>query len=108
MNNLRKWNDALEAVSKGNLGLSPTGWVRLYSAISEHVLHLEDVSPDVTVQNEGSIFIFYLESAEARAWVRDNVDTDGAQWWAGNGLVVEHRHADNLASGLLSHGLEVV
>lgn len=100
------WLEALDAVATGKLGLSADGFVRLYSAVSAHVNWLN--LPDVSLQDEGSIVVFYLNSTHAQDWVEENVDTENAQWWTNNGLVVEHRFADHLAEGLRADGLEVV
>lgn len=104
---LRQWDLALVAVQDGGLGLSADGLIKLSAAIKNQVKHLEEITPDVTVQNEGSIVVLYLNTEPARTWVRDHVNTDNAQWWAGNGLVVEHRYAGNLIDGLQADGLEV-
>ena len=64
------------------------------------------VSADVTVQNEGSIFLFNLNTEAAREWVSEHVSED-ATFWAGS-LVVEHRYAANLAAGMQADGLRVL
>ena len=61
--------------------------------------------PDITVQNHGSIFLFVPETRRGRTWINENVQDD-AQWWA-NALVVEHRYAMDLASGMMADGLRV-
>jgi len=60
---------------------------------------------DVTVQNEGSIFLFQLETEAAKTWVAEHVSEE-ATFWCG-GLVVEHRYAGNLAAGMQADGLVV-
>ena len=60
-------------------------------------------SPDVLVNNAGTVFTFYPLTPQAKAWIDENVQDD-AQWF-GNALVVEHRYAWGLAEGMLSEGL---
>lgn len=60
---------------------------------------------DVTVQNEGTIYLFHLESEEAREWAAEHVE-EGAQY-LGDALAVEHRYAHDLAIGMIEAGLEV-
>ena len=62
-------------------------------------------SPDVKVENHGTIFLFWPCSEQGETWIAENVQED-AQWF-GNALVVEHRYARDLASGMLSDGLTV-
>lgn len=57
---------------------------------------------DITVQNEGTIFLFHLHSEEAVAWVDENVPEP---LWFGKALAVEHRYAEDLAQGMLDDGL---
>jgi len=63
------------------------------------------VTPDVLVSNEGTIFLFNPLTAQARAWIDENVQPD-AQWF-GTTLVVEHRYAWALARGMKDEGLFV-
>jgi hypothetical protein len=107
MNGIERWEKALDAVGNGKLGLSTDGLIRLHAAIHAQICYLVEITPDVTVQDEGSIVVLYLNTETARTWVRDHVNTENAQWWAGNGLVVEHRYADGLIDGLQADGLEV-
>jgi hypothetical protein len=62
--------------------------------------------PDVVVQNEGSLFVFHLNTIEARSWVEEHVTTEPWQW-IGGALTVEHRYARDLASGMQADGLLV-
>lgn len=61
---------------------------------------------DVRVDNQGTIFLFHLQTEVANDWVGEHVQDD-AQYWGG-ALVVEHRYAMDLADGMLDAGLEVV
>ncbi len=58
---------------------------------------------DVTVQNEGTIFLFIANTEAAREWIRENVQDD-ATYFAGS-LVVEHRYAAELERGMADDGL---
>lgn len=59
---------------------------------------------DVTVTNEGSIFIFHLHTDNAVDWIEKNVADP--VWFHGN-LAVERRYARDLADGMLNDGLSV-
>ena len=59
---------------------------------------------DITVQNEGTIFLFHLHSEAAVTWVDNNVPEP---LYFGRALAVEHRYALALAIGMLEDGLVV-
>ncbi len=60
---------------------------------------------DVTIQCEGTISLFHLNTDEAKGWVEDNVEGDSQ--FFGSALVVEHRYVDNLIYGMTEDGLSV-
>lgn len=60
---------------------------------------------DVYVENHGSIFLFRLNTADARTWVDEHV-SDEAQF-LGGALAVEHRYAYDISTGMINSGLEV-
>ena len=62
------------------------------------------MQPDVTVENHGTIFLFFLWSSKARAWVAEYVPDP---LWFGQALAVEHGFARALAEGMQESGLEV-
>lgn len=62
---------------------------------------------DVEVSNEGSVFLFHLNTADAEAWVEENVETEGWQWMGRKAFAVDHRYAQLLAEGMLEAGLVV-
>jgi len=66
-----------------------------------------DASPnlDVTVECHGSLYLFELHTADARAWVDYNVSRDATYY--GDALVVEWRYARDLAHGMTEDGLTV-
>jgi hypothetical protein len=63
------------------------------------------VRPDVEIQNHGSLFLFYLNTTEAKAWVSENVSHE--RTYFGNALAVELRYARDLAAGMVNDGLTV-
>jgi len=60
-------------------------------------------TPDVLVNNAGTLFLFCPLTFKAKEWIDQNVQDD-AQWF-GQALVVENRYAWGLAEGMLSEGL---
>ena len=57
---------------------------------------------DVEISNQGTIFLFFLISQEAREWVQENV---AEPLWFGNALACEARYAPELAYGMITGGL---
>lgn len=64
------------------------------------------MNPDVSITNNGSTFSFALLTDAAKAWVRDNVSTEGWQW-LGNTLVVPARCVEALYSLLDQAGFSI-
>lgn len=62
-------------------------------------------TPDIRVENHGSLFLFRVLTPEAQAWVDEHIP-DTAQWM-GNGFAVEHRYAETVATGMTNDGLTV-
>jgi hypothetical protein len=62
---------------------------------------------DITVTDEGTVVAFDIHNATARAWVEDNVETEGWQWLGRNRFAVDHRFAVPLIQGMTQDGLEV-
>jgi len=60
-------------------------------------------TPDILVQNEGTIFLFCPLTFQAKEWIDHHVQPDAM--WFGNALVVEHRFAWGLAQGMKDAGL---
>ena len=56
------------------------------------------VTPDVLIENAGTVFVFCPLTAAAKEWIDENVQPD-AQWF-GNALAVEHRFAWGLGQGI--------
>jgi hypothetical protein len=61
------------------------------------------ITPDILVQNEGTVFLFCPLTSQAKEWVDEHVQPDAM--WFGNALVVEHRFAWGLAQGMKDAGL---
>ena len=55
-------------------------------------------TPDVLVQNDGTVFLFCPLTSQGREWIDEHVQSDAL--WFGNALVVEHRFAWGLAQGM--------
>jgi hypothetical protein len=60
---------------------------------------------DVSVQNEGTIFLFTANTDIAREWISENVQEDAMYF--GGSLVVEHRYAAVLARSMADDGLTI-
>ena len=58
---------------------------------------------DITVQGEGTLFLFHANTQIGREWIHEHVPSD-ATYWAGS-LVVEARYAGDLADGMVDDGL---
>ena len=63
-------------------------------------------SVDVSVQPEGKIFLFHLNTQAAKAWVDEHVSGE-AQYW-GDALVVEDRYVGVIAAAMVNDGGLVV
>jgi len=62
-------------------------------------------SPDVLVNNLGTLYTFCPLTLRAKEWIDEHVQDD-AQWF-GHALIVGHRHAWGLAQGMMDEGLEL-
>jgi hypothetical protein len=58
--------------------------------------------PDLTVQNEGSIFILRALTDNGKQWVAEHVPEDAQTW----GVVVEHRYIADIVHDGIRNGLE--
>lgn len=61
---------------------------------------------DLSIQNEGNIFILRALTDAGKQWVADHIPAD-AQTWGQDGVVVEHRYIGDIASGAALDGLEI-
>jgi len=65
------------------------------------------MTPDLTVQNEGSIFLLRQHSAAGRDWMNEHIAiSEETQMW-GDAVVVEHRYIGDIIAGARSDGLTV-
>ena len=71
----------------------------------ENPLHSpqKSVTPDVLVNNVGTLYTFCPLTLRAKEWIDEHVQDD-AQWF-GHALIVEHRYAWGLAQGMKDDGL---
>lgn len=60
---------------------------------------------DLTVSDQGSIFILTPVSDAGREWVDKNTPGDAMTF--GEGIVVEHRYIETIVLGAINDGLEV-
>jgi len=63
------------------------------------------MTPDITIQNHGSIFLFVPHTETASQWIADHLPEDRIEYTGG--VAVEHRYARDLAAGMLADGLKV-
>jgi hypothetical protein len=70
-------------------------------------------TPDIRVENHGTLYLLWPLSADAEKWLRDHTTKD-AQWWGPGrsgltrgGLVVEPRYVADIVAGARDAGLRV-
>jgi len=63
-------------------------------------------TPDVIVENHGSVVAFHLLSQNAKTFVDENVQAEGWQFM-GDALCVDHRFASDLADVMRENGLVI-
>jgi len=68
-----------------------------------HSPRKKSVTPDVLVNNVGTLYTFCPLTLRAKEWIDGHVQDD-AQWF-GHALIVEHRYAWGLAQGMKDDGL---
>lgn len=64
----------------------------------------KQITPDVLIENAGTVFTFCPLTDRAKDWISENVETESWQW-IGQVLVIEHRYAWALAEGMQDAGL---
>jgi hypothetical protein len=64
--------------------------------------------PDVTVRNEGSIFLFTALTKRARDWVSFNVQLESYMSLGDGVFACEHRYAKDISDGMQDAGLQVI
>lgn len=60
---------------------------------------------DLSIQNEGSIFLLRGLTDAGKAWIAENIPSDAQTF--GDAVVVEHRFIGDIAQGAVCDGLEV-
>ncbi len=63
------------------------------------------MSHDITVIDQGSIFLLKPESEKGKAWVTEHIDPDAMT--CGNSIVVEHRFINDIIDGFTADGLKL-
>lgn len=63
---------------------------------------------DFRIQDEGTIVVLHPLNDCAREWIGDHLyaGDDGPQWWGG-GVVIEHRYAGDIITGIAQDGLTI-
>jgi len=84
------------------LSLSDVETPPFVSAIGEAYEHYGFV----IIENHGSIFLFRPRTGYAADWLRENVASEGWQWFGG-ALAVEPRYAGQLVCGIEDAGFSV-
>lgn len=64
-------------------------------------------TPDFTVENHGTVWLFRTWSDQAREWVNFNIAVPSWAWIRGNGFVVAHRLGGSIVEGIRTDGLVV-
>lgn len=60
---------------------------------------------DLSVTNEGSIFLLTPTSTRGGDWINEHIPEDAPTW--GISIVVEHRYIEAIVLGAIADGLEV-
>jgi hypothetical protein len=68
-------------------------------------IKLTTVKIDVTIQNEGNIFLVHPHTPAAQEWIDEHIPDDAQMF--GNAIVVEHRYIEAIVSGMLDDGLKL-
>lgn len=63
--------------------------------------------PDLSVQNEGTIFLLRPLTDAGAAWIGENLVAEDVQWF-GDALCVEHRYIGEIVQAAQEYGLGVV
>ena len=61
--------------------------------------------PDFSLANHGSIWLLTPHSAQASAWVADNLPDDAQ--WLGRAIAIEPRYVPDIVAGFQQEGLTV-
>jgi len=62
---------------------------------------------DVSVSDEGTVVLFQVNTASAKAFVDEHVELAGWQWLGTRSFAVDSRYAADLIAGMQDHGLTI-
>jgi hypothetical protein len=62
---------------------------------------------DVNVSNQGTVFLFTLNTQAAKDWVKEHLQLASWQWTGNRSFAVDHHYAENLCHGMRGDGLVV-
>lgn len=60
---------------------------------------------DLSISNQGSIFLLSADTPAGQAWLDEHIPDDAMTF--GGAIVVEHRFIGDIAAGAVEDGLEV-
>jgi hypothetical protein len=60
---------------------------------------------DLTVTNDGSLFLLRPDSDAGRQWIEEHLPEDAPTWC--DAVVVEHRFIADIVAGAAADGLEI-
>jgi hypothetical protein len=63
---------------------------------------------DVRIIGAGNLVQLFLNTPEAHAWVKENVDAPDYLWLGNDSFCVEPRYVNDIVAGMIDAGLEVV
>jgi hypothetical protein len=66
-----------------------------------------DTAVDVYIEDHGSLTVFALETADAKAWFAEHVETESHNMVGEHGVAVEVRYAGPIIEGLVEAGFVV-
>lgn len=61
--------------------------------------------PDLTISNQGSIFLLRAVSDAGRDWIAEHIPDDAQRF--GGAIAVEHRYISDIAEGAQADGMVV-
>ena len=65
------------------------------------------VQPDITVDNQGTLFVFHIHTDRAKEWVEQHVQIEDHMWLGDKAFACEHRYAPAIAEGMQNDDLIV-
>lgn len=68
---------------------------------------MSDAQRDVSVSNQGTLWLFLVHTETAQEWVREHVQTDMDGVGRFMRFTAEHRYAPDIAEGMMAAGFNV-